>query len=115
MNDDTQDPSPLAATPSQPPSPASRQEVAWERETIEKLVLATVREQQSARRWKLFFRLAWLALFAVAIWTWVKQNEMQGPVSKPHTALIEIKGEIASGAGASADNVLGSLRTAFAN
>ena len=113
MNDDTQDPSPPAAAPSQPPSPAPRQEVAWERETIEKLVLATVREQQSARRWKLFFRLAWLALFAVAIWTWVKQNEMQGPVSKPHTALIEIKGEIASGAGASADNVLGSLRTAF--
>ncbi|MFP8777048.1 S49 family peptidase [Hydrogenophaga sp. RWCD_12] len=113
MNDKTQDPSASSAVPSQPQPQTPRHEVAWERETIEKLVLATVREQQSARRWKLFFRLAWLVLFAAAIWTWVKQTEGQGPVSKPHTALIEIKGEIASGAGASADNVLGSLRTAF--
>ena len=36
----------------------------WERETIEKLVFATLNEQRSARRWKIFFRLAWLLLIA---------------------------------------------------
>ncbi|MCB2017937.1 MAG: S49 family peptidase [Hydrogenophaga sp.] len=85
----------------------------WERETIEKLVFATLREQQSARRWKLFFRLVWLALIGAVVWLWITQTETPGPVSSPHTAVIEIKGEIASGAEASANNVLGAVRAAF--
>lgn len=96
------------------PAPApSRPDGAWERETIEKLVLATVREQQLARRWKLIFRFVWLAIIGVLVWLWFKQTEVAGAVSTPHTALIEIKGEIASGAEASAANVLSSVRAAF--
>jgi protease IV len=106
MNDEKLDmPPATSAPPSQDPG--------WERETIEKLVLATVREQQAARRWKLFFRFAWLLLVGALVWLWFKQSEVAGPVNTPHTALIEIKGEIASGAEASADNVLTSVRAAF--
>ena len=36
----------------------------WEQETIEKLLLATVKEQRSARRWKIFFRLVFLGIIA---------------------------------------------------
>lgn len=85
----------------------------WERDTIEKLLLETVREQRAARRWRIFFRLCWLGLFAAAVWWWLQQAEMAGAVRVPHTALVEIKGEIASGAEASADNVISSVRTAF--
>ena len=116
MNDDSSD-SP-SASPASAPAPAPvpeplRREGGWERETIEQLVFATLREQQSARRWKLVFRLFWLAVIGVLVWWAVKQIEGTVPVSKPHTALIEIRGEIAAGAIASAENVLSSLRSAF--
>jgi protease-4 len=106
MNDNPQD-------PAIPAPVSSRHEGAWERETIEKLVFETLREQRAARRWKLFFRLIWLAILGALVWMWVKQAEMTGPASAPHTALIEVRGEIASGAEASADNVLSSVRAAF--
>ena len=88
-------------------------DTAWERDTIEKLVFATLREQQSARRWRLAFRVLWLALIGAVVWFWMGQASMGSAVSTPHTAVIDIKGEIASGTEASADNVVGSLRAAF--
>jgi len=36
----------------------------WERGVLEKLALATLAEQRSSRRWRIFFRLAWLLVFA---------------------------------------------------
>jgi protease IV len=103
MSDDTLE------TAAQP----SRRDAGWERETIEKLVFATLREQQAARRWRLFFRLVWLLLIGALVWFWFKQTEVAGSVSTPHTALVEVRGEIASGAEASAANVIGSVRAAF--
>ena len=40
----------------------------WERATLEKLAFAALNEQKSARRWKTFVRLAWLAFFVTLIW-----------------------------------------------
>ena len=85
----------------------------WERETIEKLVLATIREQQASRRWKTFFRLVWLVLIGAAVWLIYSSNVSSSSVSTPHTAVVEIKGEIGSGAEASAENVVPALRSAF--
>lgn len=86
----------------------------WERGVLEKLVLATLAEQRAARRWRIFFRLAWLLLLAGLVWT-LASNEMASNASKsaPHTAVVNIKGEIADGAEASAENVLAALRGAF--
>jgi protease-4 len=85
----------------------------WERETIEKLVLATIREQQAARRWKIFFRLLWLVLFGAVVWMIYSANASSSSISTPHTAVVEIKGEIGAGAEASAENVVPALRSAF--
>ena len=87
--------------------------VSWERATIEKLVLAQVREQRAARRWKLFTRLMWLLLIGAAVWFVYQAEAVNTPVTTPHTAVIEIRGEIANGAEASAENVVSSLKTAF--
>lgn len=106
MNDD-----PLDISPHSPVGP--RGNTGWERETIEKLVFATLREQQAVRRWKLFSRLLWLALIGFFVWLWFSQANMGNAVSTPHTAVIDIKGEIASGAEASAENVVSSLHSAF--
>ncbi len=106
MNDDKTD---LTETSSAPLKP----EVGWERETLEKLVFANLVEKKAARRWNLFFRMAWLVVAAAALWYWFQQSQVSGSVSTPHTALVEIKGEIASGAEASAENVLSAVRAAF--
>ena len=85
----------------------------WERNTLEKLVFATLNEQRSARRWKLFFRFLWLGLILALAW-WIYTSEsVVSSVSAPHTAMVEIKGEIASGAEANAQSVITSLRSAF--
>ena len=99
--------------PSTSSSPDRVGGVTWERATIEKLVFAQLKEQQSARRWKLFMRLLWLAFFGAVIWFAYKADSMSTPITTPHTAVIEIRGEIASGAEASAENVLVSLTSAF--
>ena len=84
----------------------------WERATLEKLVFATLHEQQLARRWRTFVRLAWLLFFVALVWMGFSQSTGKD-ISTPHTAVIEIKGEIASGAEASAELIVSSLRTAF--
>jgi protease IV len=87
--------------------------VAWERATLEKLVFATIREQQAARRWKMFTRFMWLAILGAIAWLVYSSADMTSATSTPHTAVVEIKGEIASGAEASAENVVAALRSAF--
>lgn len=82
----------------------------WERGVLEELVLATVREQRAARRWRVFIRLMWLLLFAGIAWA-LFSNELNAPSkSGPHTAVVEIKGEIAADADASAEFVMAAMR-----
>jgi protease-4 len=95
------------------PASATVAGVTWERATIEKLVLAQVKEQRAARRWNLFTRLLWLVVIGTVLWFVYKSDAMTAPITTPHTAVIEIRGEIAKGAEASAENVVSSLRTAF--
>jgi protease-4 len=85
----------------------------WERATLEKLAFASLHEQRLARRWRVFMRLAWLTFFVVVAWMGFSQGNGGKNVTTPHTAVIDIKGEIASGAEASAELVVSSLRAAF--
>ncbi len=95
------------------PAAAVADRPGWERGVLEKLVFATLSEQRSARRWRTFSRLAWL-VFAIAI-AWVVLQRDTATVSKstPHTAVVDIKGEIAAGADASAEFVVAAMRSAF--
>ncbi|MFT4241117.1 MAG: S49 family peptidase [Acidovorax sp.] len=88
-------------------------EPGWERATLEKLAFAVLSEQRSARRWKIFFRLAWLALIAAIGWAAFQQASTSASKSSPHTAVVDIKGEIASGAEASAEFVVAAMRSAL--
>lgn len=85
----------------------------WERATLEKLAFASLHEQRLARRWRIFVRLAWLTFFVSVAWLGFSQSTAGNNVTTPHTAVIEIKGEIASGAQASAELIVSSLRAAF--
>ncbi len=96
-----------------PEQPAAPQAPGWERATLEKLAFAALNEQRAARRWRLFIRLAWLTLFGVAAWLMWGRTGSSGDASSPHTAMVEIKGEIASGSDASAEQLIAALRSAF--
>jgi protease-4 len=87
--------------------------VNWERATLEKLATNYLTEQKTARRWRTFVRLAWLAFFALVAWSLLDRGAPSTDMSSDHTAVIEIKGEIASGGETSADQVVTSLRSAF--
>ena len=88
----------------------------WERATLEKLAFASLNEQKAARRWKSFFKLAWLLAFVGLIWLLFFHNPItSSSTSLPtsHTAVIEVRGEIASGADANAETINTALRSAF--
>ncbi|MGQ2980764.1 MAG: S49 family peptidase [Polaromonas sp.] len=84
----------------------------WERATLEKLAFSALNEQKAARRWKTFVRLSWLAFFVFLVW-FAMHRSTATSVTTPHTAVVEIKGEIADGADASAEFVNAALRAAF--
>lgn len=85
----------------------------WERELISNLALGALKEQRRARRWGIFFKLFMVAYVIVFLAVLMPSTDGGLGVGKDHTALIEIRGVIADGAEASADNIVGSLRDAF--
>jgi protease IV len=89
----------------------------WERETLERLVFATVREQRAARRWGIFFKLSFLLLAFFAIWAYFDFNFGGSDIDSlgRHTALIEINGTIDDEGSGSADTVIPSLNKAFSD
>ncbi len=88
--------------PVPPPAPAQRPTpLAWD-SGLEKFAVAYLADRRSERRWRLFFRLAWLGVFVVLAWLlFASRNHVSAP-SGPHTALIEVRGEIAVDTEASA-------------
>lgn len=107
-------PPPPAATPA-PTVAAVRAADApgWERATLEKLLFASLEEQRAARRWRTFTRLAWLALFIFIIWSLTVRGGSSTDKSAPHTAVIEVKGEIGPESEASAEFIVAAARAAF--
>jgi protease-4 len=105
------DPQDSVSTPSSQTETTPRS--GWERETLERLAFATLREQQAARRWRNGLRLAWLALVLLVLWMGWSYNSPGTSPSVPHTALVAIKGEIASEGDASADNIMAAMRAAL--
>ena len=85
----------------------------WERATLERLAFASLDEQKATRRWKTFVRLSWLLFFIVLVWLVLHRGTPTTDAKVAHTAVVEIKGEIAAGADASAEFINAALRAAF--
>ena len=100
-----------------PPSaaaPSGHPPAGWERDVLERLMFATLREQRDARRWKIFFRLIWVLVFlafVAAIWGGGKTADKA--MSTRHTALVSLRGVIDAEGDASAEKVNSSLQAAF--
>lgn len=81
---------------------------------IEKLVMSLQSEQRKSRRWGIFFKLlTFVYLFALIVIVWSPFGSGLDAATGQHTALVEVDGAIAADELASADNIVGSLRSAF--
>ena len=85
----------------------------WERETLERLAFAHLKEQRAARRWRNAIRLLWLGVVVTILWLSFSRGTGTTHVNQAHTAVVQIQGEIASDADASADWIVSALRDAF--
>ncbi len=72
-----------------------------------------LRDRRSERRWRVFFRVLWLLLLLLLLWSFVSARRAATAPSGPHTALIDVRGEITYDAEASAENLVNALKTAF--
>lgn len=107
-----------SSEPSKPAAPATAKAgvapaAGWERSVLEKLASSVLNEQKASRRWRTFVRLSWLLFFVVVAWVSLGRPGKTGDVSAPHTAVVAIKGEIASEGDASAELIVDALRSAF--
>jgi protease IV len=90
-------------------------EADWEKELIEKLATAALKEQRRARRWGIFFKLLGFAYLAILLVLLVDWRGPDGLVTGKHTALVDIVGVIDARGDASADRVTEALQNAFKN
>ncbi len=72
-----------------------------------------LQDRRSERRWRVFFRLTWLLLFLLLAWGLYAQRTHALAPAGPHTALVEVRGEIDVGSEASAENLVAALKNAF--
>ena len=95
------------------PIDASSQASSWERDTLKSLLQEHQRERRSARRWRVFKTLLFLAvLTAIFFWGW-GQTQRHPTVAGSHTAVVVVDGSIQSGGPNSAENIIQGLRDAF--
>ncbi len=93
---------------------ASGAAAGWEREVLESVLLAAIREQRAARRWRIFFRFVTLGILGGLLYLFASfEGETVG--SGRHTAVVSLDGEIAASTNASAENINASLEAAFAD
>jgi protease-4 len=90
--------------------------IKWEREVLEKLVFATIKEQRANRRWSIFYKVAMLLIVFFAIASYFDVNLLggEGDVGR-HTALIEIEGDIEAQGSGAASVVIPALNKAFSD
>lgn len=105
---------PARATTAARVVPDSAADPRWQRDVLERLLFATLREQRRARRWSIFFRVltfAWILIALVFASGWlVRDARVSGG---PHTALVELRGVLSAEGDASADDLVEALQAAF--
>ncbi len=92
-----------------------RTAIGWERELVEKLATASLKEQRRARRWSIFFKLLVFAYLITLLLlylpdTWTDKGLAS---AKKHTAMVKITGIIADDAEANAESIVEGLGKAF--
>ncbi len=90
------------------------QDSKWEYNVIEKIALASIKEQSRSRKWGIFFKSLFFiyvfSLLGMSVYPKIKSSF--GGEDKYHTAVIDISGAIAEDKEANAADIVESLRDA---
>lgn len=70
-------------------------------------------EQRRQARWRWVWRVLWIGLLLSMIWATLESMPAASAPITPHTALVEVRGEIAVDAEANADSLNSALKSAF--
>jgi protease-4 len=117
-SDESSEPvAPASVGPSVPPvsTPAAASAAARPsyEAALEQVAFSLLRERRNEQRWRVFFRLAWLGIVLAVLWAvFVARNHVNAPAG-PHTALIEVRGEISADSEASAEGMVAAIKSAF--
>ena len=95
-----------------PPPEAPRAGGDWNA-LAEQMARDYLRERRAERRWRIFFRVVWLLVVVGIVGSLVTQRNRAAVPAGPHTALVEVRGEIGPGDEASAENLVAALTSAF--
>jgi protease IV len=106
-------PPPAPSSPSRSSSSSSSGSSRSRSSALERVARSYMAQQRSERLWNHFFRLAWLALAVAVAWGLMAHRLAPSAPTTPHTALVEIRGEISAGSDASAEALVGALKNAF--
>jgi protease-4 len=90
-------------------------EGSWEREAIEELAAAALKERRRSRRWGIFFKLLGFAYLTLILLIALDWGGRDGLTTSRHTALVDVVGVIDPRSDASADRVTEALQNAFKN
>ena len=108
LREPTLDPAPAAA----PFTPAAPAPPAWDAALV-KLAHDVLQERRAERRWRTVKRVTWsLLLLAIGVVLLTSRGRVAAP-SGPHTAMVEVRGEISSESEASAEVLISGLKAAF--
>jgi protease IV len=80
---------------------------------LEHLAKELLQDRRGERRWRIFFRFAWLVLGALGLLAVFNANHSASPPTEPHTAVVQVHGEIALETEANAETLITGLRDAF--
>ncbi len=105
-------PPPAPAPAPAPEAPVSQ--LAGMEVLLRQVSTEMLRDRRSARRWNLGLRLGWFGLVLAIVWGLSTQRSGHpGAPTGPHTALVEVRGEIAVDAEANAELLVASIKSAF--
>lgn len=85
----------------------------WEREVLERLAFAALREQKARRRWGIFFKALGFAYLTGLVVLLAGLGPESEPRREKHTALINLEGVISPDSEASAERIVKALQRAF--
>lgn len=86
----------------------------WEKSTLEKVLLETVKEQIRSRRWRIFFRIIWLVIIGIILFNVFGGKSKISVETSKHVAVIDLKG-IIDNENKTYETIVDGLKDALAN
>jgi protease IV len=113
MEEPSFSPAPMTSSPA--PEDARGELPPATQSVLENFARSYLADRRADRRWKVLLRLLWLLLIGAIAWAALTQARTTATPSGPHTALVEVRGEISAENEASAEHLNAALREAFSD